>query len=306
MLRVNLDETSLKLHLDPKPGIVLEPCPKKRRRLLRECLGPDLQTRRSAVTLIAFACDDESVQALLPQVFVVNEHVVTKAEVGELNDRCGGSNVLVVRRKSSWVNADFMIDVVNVLGTCLQSQLATHRVVLHMDICTVHTHAEVLNACSAKGIYAHFIPASTTAWLQPLDVAVFGQFKRWVLREVENQLLQSESGALSRFQVLDVYRRGVDAVIRARAWGQAFDQCGLRGQGSLSSRLLVRLGYSGPPLCESGLPSLDDLQAISRKGSTIPTDELFSLVLRREAEVRAASLLRLAPRARLPKAPGCF
>ena len=279
---------------------MLEPCPKKRRRLLRGGRGPDLKTRRSAVTLVAFACDDESVQPKLPQVFVVNEHVLTKAEVIDLSERCSG-NVLFVRRKSSWVDTDFMVEMVKALATCLRQELTTHRVILHMDALGAHIRPKVLKACADKGIYAHVIPASTTSWLQPLDVAVFAKFKRWVTREVEHQRLLSESGSLSRFETLNVYRQGVDAVIRARGWGPAFDQCGLRGQNSLSSRLLSRLGYSGPPTCSSDLPTLGDLQAIFPIGLAIPIDAAFHLV---SEQALAAGVLRLPSRARLPRAPG--
>lgn len=301
VLRVNLDETSLKLHIPPRPGLVVEPCPKRRRRLLQEGSGPDLSTRRAAVTLVAFACDDELVQQALPQVFVVNEHVVTKGDVADMLDRCK-DNVLVVRRKSSWVTAEFMVQLLQLLARCLKSQLQTHHVVLHMDTCPAHLHPSVLKACSDAGMYLQVIPASATAWLQPLDVSVFAKFKNWVTRELERQRLSSTSGMLTRPEVLDVYRRGVDEVIRAQCWARAFELCGLRGQERISSRLLARLELDEPLAIGCDLPSLADLQVVFPTGKDIPIELCFQTALTKTA-ARPASVLRLALSARLPRAP---
>lgn len=301
VLRVNLDETSLKLHVPARPGLVFEPCPKRRRTLLRQGRGPDLKTRRAAVTLVAFACDDEEVQRILPQIFVVNEHVVTKADVAELADRCEG-NVQIIRRKSAWVNAGFTATVVDTLADCLKEELRKRQVVLHMDTCPAHTHVDVLKACSRAGIFVHFVPASSTAWLQPLDVAIFSKFKGWVVREVERQRLASATGSLTRPQVLDIYRRGVVDVIQAQGWARAFEVTGLRGQDKLSSGLLSRLNASSPPMVSSELPSFADLQVIFPAGMDIPIEELFATALARTA-VRGGSVLRLPQSARLPRQP---
>lgn len=244
ILRVNLDESSLKLHVPARPGLVFEPCPKRRQQLLRQGRGPDLKTRRSAATLIAFACDNVEYQKTLPQIFVVSEHIITKVEADGFAERCSGS-VSVLRRKSSWVRADTMVEVVEKLASCLKTVMTTHMVILHFDACSCHLHSDVFQACARHGIFAHVVPASMTAWLQPLDVAVLSKFKGWVVREVERHRLSSSSGSLSRIEMLDIYREGVVQIIQSTDWRAAFELTGLRSQAGPGWPFEASVGSSG-------------------------------------------------------------
>ncbi len=115
-------------------------------------------------------------------MFVVSEHIVTKAEVAAFAGRCGG-NVSLLRRRSSWSCAELMVVVVERLAVCL-----------HFGTCSAHLHPDVFKACARLGIFVHMVPASMTAWLQPFDVAAFSSFKGWVVREVERKRLSSTSG----------------------------------------------------------------------------------------------------------------
>lgn len=299
VLRVNLDESSLKLYVPPRPGLVFEPCAKRRRSLLRREGGPDLKTKRSAVTLIAFVCDDERVQRLLPQIFVTNERVITQSDAVKFAGECCG-NVVIVRRKSAWVDAGFAREVVEVLATCLSGELARFQIILHMDTLPAHMHVGVLKACCESGIHVHFIPAKTTGWLQPLDVLVFSVFKGWVVREVERLRLASVSGLLTPLEMLGVYRRGVEAVIQSRGWAQAFELTGLRGQSNLSRRLLDRLRLASSPIISNQLPKFEDFETVFPVGKAVRVEDLFGTALANE---KSKSAVKLPQRARLPR--GC-
>ena len=301
VLRVNLDESSLKLHVPSRPGLVFEPSAKRRRKLLRSGKGPSLTTRRSAVTLIAFACDNAEVQRVLPQVFVVSEHVVKKSDVEDLNRRCRG-NMLFARRKSSWVNADFAAEVIATLAECLMEQLRSYSVVLLMDTLSSHLRVNVLKACGKAGIHVLFVPASTTAWLQPLDVAVFSVFKGWVVREIEVQRLASTDGLLTAPQMLDIYRRGAESVIRGRSWVHAFDLVGLRGQSKVSRRLLDLLELTSPLRISSELPRYQDFEAVLPAGRSVPLEDMFAAALAIEKhKERLNRVLKLKTMLRLPR-----
>ncbi len=295
MLRVNLDETSLKFFVPPRPGLIVEPVPRKRRQLLLEAQGPDLKTKRSAVTLVAFACDSDAHQPILPQVLILGERVVSAGDAAEVSERCEG-NVFAIRRKTAWVNAAMAVQLVELLAACLKDGLRSHRVVLYMDTCPAHTHVSVLRACSKAGFHPVFVPAGATSWLQPLDVAVFAKYKGWVAKEVERERLASASGHLSRLEVLQVYRRGIDAAIRCESWGRAFDLCGLRDPAAVSRRLLSRLGYSELPIVGEALPTVADLEAVLPSGASVPVEALFRTALLSST----TSVLRLPAAARLP------
>jgi hypothetical protein len=296
VLLVNLDETSIPLWVKPKKGYVIFGRPGCRA-VLRRGPGPSLSLRRSSASLVAFLCDDPAIQTILPQVFVSNERLLTEADVRQLNGTCS-RNVFFIRRKSSWVNAKLLVEIVHLLAQCLRGVLATHRVVLHMDAFRAHLHTSVLRACARAGLFLMFIPASMTGWLQPLDVCVFSSYKRWVGSEVEKKRLASPAGSISRAEVMDAYSRGIGAVMEAQSWQHAFEATGLRGQDRLSSELVLRLQWAVPHVVPSTFPSLGDLQAVYPAGSHIPVEELFELLVRCE---RPAQLV-LPRRARLPPA----
>ena len=296
LLLVNLDETSIPMFVKPSKGYVIFGT-QGRRAVLRRGPGPCLSLRRSSVSLVASVCDDPAIQRLLPQVFVTNEHVLTKADVAHLNGTCS-RNVFFARRKSSWVNAGLLVEIVKLLAKCLGTVVQTHRVVLFVDALRAHLHSSVLKACAAAGLFVVVIPACTTAWLQPLDVCVFGRYKRWVRHELERKRLAAAGGKLDRVDVMDVYCRGLGVVVEANAWQHAFAVTGLKGQLDVSQELRLRLKWEVPPVIPAALPSLSDLQAIFPKGATIPLDDLFELFLRLERPVP----LRLRLRARLPPA----
>ena len=300
VLHVNLDETSLKLHVPALPGLVFEPCRKRRRRLLREGHVPDLGTRRAAVTLVAFACNDQRVQKLLPQIFVVNKRVVLADDVVDFDERCTG-NVIIARRESSWVTANFMVEVVRALAFCLSEEMKSHHVVLHLDACRSHSHVKVLKECASAGIFVHFVPAGTTAWLQPLDVSVFSKFKSRVVRDVERKRLAALPGPPSRPEMLEIYRKAVVDVIQSQSWARAFELTGLLGQGKLSQRLMDRIGLAAAPAVGDGVPSLPDLEVTFPAGMNIPIEELFELALAQERSRRA---VRIPVSAKLPRGRG--
>lgn len=301
ILHINVDESSLKMHVALQPGLVVEPCPKRRKQMLREGQGADLGTRRAAVSLIAFACNVAALQPLLPQVLVCNERLMGISDLEDVASQCGPS-IWLVRRRSSWVNAAFMVAVIRFLAKCLENELPKYHTVLHLDTCPAHLHESVLSACSVAGIHVHFVAALTTAWLQPLDVAIFAPLKAWIAREVEAEQLASATGEIARPAVLSICVRGVRAVLQQGDWGRAFEMCGLAGQGRLSKRLMARLAWDAPPAVESGLPSLADLVAIFPAGANIPIESLFHAVLAK-ASPQPSAMLRLPRSARLPAAP---
>ena len=168
VLHINMDESSLRLYVPPRIGLVAEACPKRRRQMLREGREPGLSTRRAAVTLIAFACNDVQVQTVLPQVVVLNERVVPKKDVVDLTEKCSPA-VVILRRKSAWLKSDVVVNLINVLGEALKPFARTCRFVLMLDAAKIHLSKRVVQACTRHSIHLMYVPASMTSLLQPLD-----------------------------------------------------------------------------------------------------------------------------------------
>ena len=272
----------------------------ERRALLKRGPGPKLHDRRATVTLVSFLCDQEDKQLLLPQIFLSNMHVLTQSDADALN-RASAHNILFARRKSGWVNRVVLVEILQLLARCLGDTLKTHRVVLSMDTFAAHLHVDVIRAACSLGLLLMFIPASMTGWLQPLDVAVFGKYKDWVVRELEQKALTMPEGVPSRVEALGVYAAGISAVLEAQSWSRAFDLAGLRGQFGVSRELLSRLGMDAPPTVPAVLPSAAELMALYPRRASIPVDALFQGVV--QLSRPRSRLLRLPPAARLPPAP---
>ena len=93
-----------------------------------------------------------------------------------------GDNIFILRRQSSWANADTLVDFVRLLARVL-APLAQHRhVVLTLDACPVHLSERVARACARASIFLLFVLAHMAAWLQPLDAYVFLPLKRFLWR----------------------------------------------------------------------------------------------------------------------------
>ena len=150
-----MDETSVKLCPPPvRKGWAVG----DRRGVLQ--LGGDssLTRRRSAVTLVSFLCDDQDIQPLLPHIFLSNEHVLSAADVEELNSS-SDPRFLFSRRRSSWVNSSVLVEILEVLTVCLSEIMTTRRIILCMDtlghICTRVLFGRAPGLGSCCFIYRH-------------------------------------------------------------------------------------------------------------------------------------------------------
>ena len=294
LLIINMDETSVKLCPQVRKGWIVAG-PEGLKSLRRRGPGLSLAERRSAITLVSFLADKPEYQHLLPHVFLSNMHILSEKEAQDLNETTP-ENTLFVRQTSGWVNFSILVDILKVLAIYLDGIMDTHRVVLCMDTYKSHLHVDVIRQCTDLGFLLHFIPASLTAWLQPLDVVVFKKYKDWIARETERSRVSSPTGRLSKVEVFRVCAAGVHAVMEGEPWGRAFELAGLRGQVGIAAELSKRLGFDGPVSVPPALPSAADLMAVYPRRLNIPVDDLFELPVRLS---RARPQLVLPKRARL-------
>ena len=279
VVRINMDESSCKLSPQLRRGLVALPSGLKSRHFLQIERRNPLKLRRSAVTLAAFISDNDEINQALPQIIVGAEHVI-QAWMTPLLMRPRTDSIFVLRRKSAWLRSDVVVNVINVLGEALKPFAKTCRFILMLDAAKIHLSKKVVQACTRNGIHLMYVPASMTSLLQPLDTHVFSLYKRYVQREYEEALVNSDSGDVSTFAFLKILIGAIENIIQARSWKNAFLQTGFGNQQQGISRSLKRkLQLESVPILQASLPTLKELHVIYPCNVEPVVDCLFDLFL---------------------------
>ena len=277
VVRINLDETCCRLCSEATKGAVAVGRNRSRKEALVGEHKASLSARRMAVTLVASVCDDTEIQALLPQVILGNERVLSKGEARRINaepDAC----VYCVRQKSGWVNKEILSKIIHLMGVALKPWQQSRYFVLCMDACPCHCSVEVVRACNKAGVHVCYVAASMTSILQPCDTHVFARLKRFLRAGMETLRLQSETGETQTYDVLKLISEAVRCVLNKSDWKQAFAQTGLRDvQRGVSKSTLRKLQWAEVPQIGSALPSLAQLQQVYPSNFKIPLATVFQL-----------------------------
>ena len=273
VLRVNVDETAVRFYMPQPAGLVA----KKRR---RRC-GPEptqdasRRQQRSCVTHVAAICDDTAVQAVLPQVFVGNEAVLQVSWTKLLRPALR-KNVILLRRKSGWVNKDFLVTYVKLLAVCLEPFASVYQPILLWDALPAHCAPMVLRAAARAGLWVVIVPAKLTWLLQPLDTDVFSRYKHYLRQRYLQLLCDSADGRVAAVSVILAMNDACREVLQSTAWAAVF----LRNGFGAAQRLVK---HSIREECEveevasagSGLPTLAQLAAIFPNRLDVPINDLF-------------------------------
>ena len=306
ILRINLDETSCKLHYDQKRGLAVT-----RQRALSRAKKAEIvqdvsqQKLRGCFTHIAMICDDESLQPRLPQIFLGNEHIFTKGMV-EAAQRDLAKNIILWGRKSAWANKATMVQVVQALATALGPELAARRVMLLLDAAKIHMGTGFLRACTARGILVHYVPAKLTWLLQPLDTHAFARFKVAIGTNYRREIMKHGQCDLSA--MLRIVAGAVRKVLQGVRWAYAFDGNGFgKKQGEVRKTILEVLDQASAVGPSSQLPTYHQFTLIFPRRAAIPLADLLSFHRRRhqaaphEPVPAAAHALEPAPRGHGPQ-----
>ena len=277
VVRINLDETCCRLCTEATKGGVAVGRNRSRKEALIGEHKASLSARRSAVTLVASVCDDTEIQALLPQVILGNERVLSKGEAHRINAE-PDARVYCLRLKSGWVNKEILSKIIHLMGVALKPWQQTRYFVLCMDACPCHCSGEVVRACNKAGLHVCYVAASMTSILQPCDTHVFARLKGFLRVGVETLRLQSATGEALTYDVLRLINEAVRCVLNKHDWKEAFARTGLRDvQRGVSKSTLRKLQWAEVPQIGSALPSLAQLQQVYPSNFIIPLANLFQL-----------------------------
>ena len=279
VLRINLDETSVKLFQGDTKGTVFFTKRKRRSDEEEEAEEPvqvaDLNKKRTCLSHVGLICDRTDVQPLLPQILIGNEATFKAGEMAELSASCP-ANVVLIRQKSAWNNTETVKRVLRLLAAALRK--VNHppmwpplQPVLFMDAANCHIHPCVAQSCAALNIWLIVVPARLTWLLQPLDTHAFREYKAFFKAAYQRARLETEDGQLTVGQFVAVFCETVRSVLQGRRWSRAFDADGYgHRQADLSAYLLRQLQWSEPPIVPSTAPTSDMVRLCFPRKSYVP------------------------------------
>ena len=240
ILRLNLDETAVKTWMMPGKGLVLKPRQGARRGKRRFALASRKQ-QRGCLTHVAIVCDRPEMQPLLPQV-VIGNHAVLPLYIQKEIEPHLHKHVFLVRRKSAWVDATYMITIMELLGKVLKPFLNKFQPILLMDALPAHIAPTVFCAAAKSGIWVVIVPAKLTWLLQPADTHLFYKYKMYLRKRYLKSMARCEEGALQLRAVLKAINDAVRYVCQAHEWGKAFDGNGFGQRQRHVRRAIVEAG----------------------------------------------------------------
>lgn len=132
---------------------------------------------RGNITYLALACNQEAMQAQLPQLLIGNKRRFTRALMATITGDTPG-NVVILRENSYWMTSAIMHQVLSKIHDGLKETFKEKQVVLMVDTARSHLTREVIKHAGSLGIEILIVPAGLTWLLQPLDVSI--SFKRWL------------------------------------------------------------------------------------------------------------------------------
>ena len=291
LLRVNLDETSVKLFQGDQKGTVFF---KKKRP--REPAGAaeegaeeaggaaepvqkvSLQKKRTCLTHVGLICDQSDVQPFLPQFLIGNEHTFPESSMDAFRAACP-DNVVLVRQKSAWMNVQLSKRVFRSLAEALRRHerekvhppMLRLQPALCMDAANVHIHEACVRSCYALRIWLIVVPARLTWLLQPLDTHAFQKYKEYFKTAYQRARLLTDDGTLAVADFLNVFYDTIRRVLQGQKWARAFEADGYGPQqAKVSSFILQHLQLEEPPVVPDTAPAVETLQLCFPRNRAVP------------------------------------
>ena len=277
VLRLNLDETSVRFWYEPRLGLRRPRGQVPRAGFARKASRAQL---RKAFSHVAIICDDSSLQPHLPQVLLVNERTVS-AELHRRWTPLSGTNAKLWRGKSSWINDKVFGKIIRELGQVLRSRAKGRQAILLLDAHKCHFSKCALAACRDYDIWPVLIPARMTSHLQPLDTHIFSRFKMFLRTRLHQIMLTGPNEDLTSEQVIHALLTAIKGVLQRHSWQTAFSKNGFGSTFEVRPHLLEALSWQAPPVLAPELPAYTQFAHCFPRRSDIPFMQLLSGVLPR-------------------------
>ena len=275
ILRINMDESSVPFTFPAQKGNIvakLRSSPSSTQ-LVQEITRKEIRTM---FTLVAFICDDPSLQPRMPQIVLAPRGFVLSRDAPPIAQSLP-TNIYVVRRKSAWMDLAMMLQIIRLLGAILEPLSQNVTPILIMDACKVHFAEAVVRACRRANIVLIIVPARMTWLQQPCDTHAFHSFKMVLRSLLLAARAKTMSGRLDTYSFFQCLYKAIRSVLQGVRWARSFDQDGFSLYQENISRHVRRVlqlpcNYSAP----SSALTESVLSLAFPRGSRIPFEELFA------------------------------
>ena len=274
ILRLNLDETSIKLFVPCGRGHIARLDKREGRRLRQPASRRQM---RMSVTFVAIICDEPNIQVHLPQIILGGERVLPQSILREVRPSLR-SNVSVLRTTNGWMTAGLMARLMTVLGKSLEPITKTYQPIMLFDAFSAHLSPRVFRAAARAHIWTVVIPAKMTGLLQPLDTHVFYRLKMYLRYRYLEKAAQTATGRVPLQHMIMAVNDAVRFILQKYTWSRAFESNGfsLHG-GPLRDRIREAMGCSDSCQWHNDRPlSLRQFQDIWPAGKHIPFADVFA------------------------------
>ena len=216
---------------------------------------------RAHISFLAFLTHFTDIQPNLPQIFVANEKLVPKKLLKELSPHIP-KNYHFITGKSGWNSHEMMRKAICILAKCLAPYMATHQVILVLDVAKCHFHQSISVLATIKGIRLLYVPSKLTWLLQPADTHCFSRLKRILRRKWVALRSQSSTGKISHKEWLCAVMSVVPPLLNGVKWAPAFKAAGMFSELDLSPRIMSHLGWKDRKQVPNTLLSAEQLKVI--------------------------------------------
>ena len=264
---INMDETSVPYHVGGRMGNRMIGRTPELRAQMKE--RATLAKARKHLTLMATVATSDAVQSILPQTLVPR----ITGEKKKWDQWCDDVNhaehptMRYYLVAEGWVNETVMLWWLTNLRQTLDHHGYIKPVVLVLDVAAVHLSEKVLYRIWYYGWFVLVLPAKLTYLLQPLDVYMFGPFKKKLYEMQARTRISASSGESTFHEWVSDLRDTIRDDISNRPVAGLFAQCGMGGSIWEARAKVGEYARLEDELGDRTLPSAEDLKEYLGRGS---------------------------------------
>ncbi len=218
---INLDETNVAFAYYSTRGWISKKVRRPRAKV-------PAARRRGSITHVALISSVIGVQQHLPQILICGRRCASKSMLARLR-AVAPSNVVIFQQASSWNTASLMCEILQLVGAVLREKFPRYQGILLFDAAPMHVAPAVVRMARLQQLWLLPVPPSTTQYVQPLDVYVFNQYKRFL--EARNRDVRIRKGSVDVEDWLTIVFAACDEFMNNKSWYKAFALVGVPADG---------------------------------------------------------------------------